>query len=217
MLSGRRVVREGLWKRSTFRCYGLQLTLDKTVCSRVWWHTEGSSKRPALDQGWGSSSKTAPRSLSIGSPAGRTPPHGDGSMYSQAYVRVGKCAAAPSSSVAVRDRGHWKGVVGSGWAREKWLHEESVSLERWSPLGAPRNRPEAGEEPEDHKRKQGTREEKFISRHWWIYVILRIRSWNLDIKNTKVELYSEWYCKRQFRFLCSIHWTRIFSISNDSS
>ena len=26
-----------------------------------------------------------------------------------------------------------------------------------------------------------------------------------------------WYCKRQFWFLCSIHWSRIFSISNDSS
>ena len=26
-----------------------------------------------------------------------------------------------------------------------------------------------------------------------------------------------WYCKRQFWFLCSIHWTRFFSISNDSS
>ena len=25
-----------------------------------------------------------------------------------------------------------------------------------------------------------------------------------------------WYCKRRLRFLCSIHWTRIFSISNDS-
>ena len=26
-------------------------------------------------------------------PAGRTPPHGDGSMYSQANARAGKCAA----------------------------------------------------------------------------------------------------------------------------
>ena len=50
--------------------------------------TQGSSGRPASDLGWGSSSKTAPGSLSTGSPAGRTPPHGDGSMYSQANVRV---------------------------------------------------------------------------------------------------------------------------------
>ena len=25
-----------------------------------------------------------------------------------------------------------------------------------------------------------------------------------------------WFCKRQFRFLCSIHWTWIYSISNDN-
>ena len=46
------------------------------------------------------------RRLRTGSPAGRIPPHGDGSMYSQANVRIGKCAAAPYPSVAVRDRGH---------------------------------------------------------------------------------------------------------------
>ena len=40
-------------------------------------------------------------------------------------------------------------------------------------------------------RKQGIREEKFILRHWWIFVILRIRSWNRNFKNTKVESYSE--------------------------
>ena len=74
--------------------------------SRVWRHTQGLSGRPASDLGWRSSSKTAPGSLSTGSPTGRTPPHGDGSMYSQANVREGKCAAAPSPSVAVRDRGH---------------------------------------------------------------------------------------------------------------
>ena len=37
--------------------------------------------------------KTAPGSLSTASPAGRTPPHGDGSIHSQANVRAGKCAA----------------------------------------------------------------------------------------------------------------------------
>ena len=109
--------RQGWWKRSKFRWGGRQLSLDKTVGSRVWRHTQGSSGRPASDQGWGSSSKTAPRSLSTRSPAGRTPPHGDGSMYSQANVRVGKCAAAAYPSVAVRDRGHWRGVAGSGWVR----------------------------------------------------------------------------------------------------
>ena len=39
--------------------------------------------------------KTAPGSLLTGSPAGRTPPHGDGSMYSQANVRAGKVLRAP--------------------------------------------------------------------------------------------------------------------------
>ena len=71
-------------------------SLDKTVGSRVWWHTRGSSKRPALDQGWGSSSKTAPGSPSTGSPAGRAPPHGDGSMYSQAHVRVESVLRLPA-------------------------------------------------------------------------------------------------------------------------
>ena len=69
---------------------GRQLTLDKTVGSRVWRHTQGSSGRSALHLGFGLSSKTAPGSLSTGSPAGRTPPHGDGSMYSQSYVRAGE-------------------------------------------------------------------------------------------------------------------------------
>ena len=37
--------RQGWWKRSTFReKKGRQLTLDKTVGSRVWWHTQGFSE-----------------------------------------------------------------------------------------------------------------------------------------------------------------------------
>ena len=51
--------------------------------------------RPASDLGWGSSSNTAPGSQSTGSPAGRTPPHGDGSTYSQANVRAGKVLRPP--------------------------------------------------------------------------------------------------------------------------
>ena len=39
--------------------------------------------------------------------------------------------------------------------------------------------------------KPGIMEEAFMLRHWRICVILRIRSWSLDIKNTKVQLYSE--------------------------
>ena len=120
-----------------FRWDGRQLTLGKTVGSRVWWHTQGSSKWPALDLGWGSSSKTAPGSLSTGSPAGRALPHGDGSMYSQVHVRWRQRAAAPYPSVAVRDRGHWKGVAGSGGARWKVTTRR---VERCSHPGASRNR-----------------------------------------------------------------------------
>ena len=39
--------------------------------------------------------KAAPGSLSTGSPAGRTPPHGDGSMYGQGNVRAGKVLRPP--------------------------------------------------------------------------------------------------------------------------
>ena len=91
--------RQGWWKRSKFRWDGRQLSLDKTVGSRVWRHTQGSSGRPASDLGWGSSSKTAPGSLSTGSPAGRTPPHGDGSMYSQANVREESVLRPPTRAL----------------------------------------------------------------------------------------------------------------------
>ena len=65
----------------------------------MWRHTQGSSGRPASDLGWGSSSKTAPGSLSTGSPAGRTPPHGDGSMYSQANVREESVLRPPTRAL----------------------------------------------------------------------------------------------------------------------
>ena len=58
-----------------------------------------TSRRPASDLGWGSSSKTAPGSSRTGSPAGRTPPHGDGSMYSQANVRVESVLRPPTRAL----------------------------------------------------------------------------------------------------------------------
>ena len=61
--------------------------------------TQGSRGRPASDLGWGSSSKTAPGSLSTGSPASHTPPHGDGSMYSQANVRVASVLRPPTRAL----------------------------------------------------------------------------------------------------------------------
>ena len=69
--------------------------------STLWWATNVRSGVGIVFK-----TKTAPGSLSTGSRAGRTPPHGDGSKYSQANARAGKCAAAPFPSVAVRDRGH---------------------------------------------------------------------------------------------------------------
>ena len=60
----------------------------------------------------GDQGNLAPGSLSTGSPAGRTPlllKRGDGSMHSLAYVRARFFA---STSVAVRDRGHRRGVCG---------------------------------------------------------------------------------------------------------
>ena len=68
---------------------GEQLSLDKTVGSECGDTLKAlaSDQRLILgvDQG-----NLAPESLSTGSPTGRTPPHGDGSVYSQAYVKAGK-------------------------------------------------------------------------------------------------------------------------------
>ena len=93
----------------------------------MWWHTEGFSERPASDLGWGSSTKTAPESLSTGSPAGLTPPHGEGSMCSQANVRAGKWLrplhrALPSVIVDTE-----KVLREADGPVEKWLHRESAS------------------------------------------------------------------------------------------
>ena len=123
-----------------------QLTLDKTVGSRVWRHTQCSSGRPALDLGWGSSSKTAPGSQSTGSLARRTPPHGDGSMYSQANVK-------PSVIVGTE-----KVLREADGPEESDSTKKSAS--RWKgdrPWVRPRVRTrEAGKEPEDHKRQNSS-------------------------------------------------------------
>ena len=64
----------------------------------------------------------ASQSPSTGSPAGRTPLTGDGSMYSQAHVRAARMTMRVSSNVAVRDRGHWRGVCEkrAGPYRDGW-------------------------------------------------------------------------------------------------
>ena len=128
--------RQGWWKRSKFRWDGRQLTLDKTVGSRVWWHTQGSRGQRALYLWWWSLSKTAPGSLSTGSPAGRTPPHGDGSMYSQAYVREESVLRLPVRA--------WPSVIVD---TEKLLREADGGVRPWV-----RAR-EASIEPKEHKRE----------------------------------------------------------------
>ena len=129
--------RQGWWKRSIFRWDGRHLTLDQTVGSQVWRHTQGSSGRPASDRGWGSSSKTAPGSLSTGSPARRAPPRRDGSMYSQANVMTLKRCCGKRMGPKKCDS----------------TEESLLRVERCSPKGAPR-KPVwwAGEEPEEHNR-----------------------------------------------------------------
>ena len=131
---------------------GGTLSLDKTVGSRVWRHTQGSSGRPASDLGWGSSSKTAPGSLSTGSPAGRTPPHGDGSENSQANVRV-ECVLRPPTralpSVIVDPEKVLREADGPTEARGPEA-SNAWWVERCSPRGAPQNRTvRAGKSPKN--------------------------------------------------------------------
>ena len=59
--------------------------------------------------------------------------------------------------------------------------------------------------------------EKYTSHHWWTSVIRKMPNWRRNTKNTKVSRTPRWYCKRRFRILCSIHWTRIIRITNDGS
>ena len=109
------------------------------------------------DLEWRPGENLAAASPSTGSPAGRAPLNGDGSMCSQAYVRT-RCevCALPSSSVAARDRGHWKGAVGSGVGpvrRAEAVAKMLRRVERWTPRGALGCRQDAVQEPEDHKRQ----------------------------------------------------------------
>ena len=122
----------------------------------MWRHTQGSSGRPASDLGWGSSLKTAPGSLSTGLPAGRTPPHGDGSMYSQANVRVESVLRPPTRalpSVIVDTEKVLREADGPTKARGPKA-SNAWWVERCSPRVRLKNRTvRAGEEPEEHKRQ----------------------------------------------------------------
>ena len=84
---------------------------------------------------------------------------------------------------------------------------------RKSPQGSGRK----SETKKKSSKKQGMNAENFILRHWWISVISRSRSWNLSIKKLQRQGRTpRWHCQRWFWFVCSVHWTRIISISNDS-
>ena len=132
--------RQDWWKRSTFKWDGRKLSLDKTVGSRELWPTQGSSGQPASDLG----GDRPRRRLRSRYRLGHRPvvlvlsPHGYGSMSSQANVGAGKWLRPPSPSVAFRDRGHCKGVAGSGWAHEASGPEASSAwwVERLAPACA---------------------------------------------------------------------------------
>ena len=49
------------------------------------------------------------------------------------------------------------------------------------------------------------------------YVIWKMLNWRQSTKKQRSSCTPKWNCKRRFRRLCSIHRTRIISISNDSS
>ena len=109
-------------------------------------------KALAGDQRPISSSKTAPGSLSTGSPAGRTPPHGDGSMYSQANVRVESVLRPPTRalpSVIVDTEKVLREADGPTKARDPDA-SNAWWVERCSPRGAPQNRTvRAGRSPKN--------------------------------------------------------------------
>ena len=104
----------------------------------------------------GDQGNLAPGSLSTGSPASRTPPHGDGSMYSQANVRAGKVLRSPLQAMP-------SVIVDT----EKVMREADGPIEMsaltllsggkvFAPGCASKNwTVRAGEEPEEHKRHVG--------------------------------------------------------------
>ena len=129
--------------------------------------------RPS-DLGWGSSSKTAPGSLSTGSPAGRTPPHGDGSMYSQANVRVESVLRPPTRALPSVIVNTEKVLREAGWAHRSARSRSQqcvVGGEVFSPGCASRTgRWEPGGARRTHRHQKPTRrhpnQRKFHT--WWV-------------------------------------------------
>ena len=110
---------------------GEQARLVKTVKIQVRWAAAQPGQDRRLPSGdklkalaatsvrsrVGSSSKTAPGSLSTGSPAGRTLPHRDGSMYRQAHVSAGKTCGS-----------QLEGCRPCSWTLKKVLREADGSV-----------------------------------------------------------------------------------------
>ena len=136
--------------------------------------------------------KTAPGSLSTGSPAGCTPPHGDGSMCSQANERAGKWLRPPVRalpSVIVDTE--------SGWAHEARGPEASNAwwVERCSPPGAPR-KPDGDEPVRSPKNTSamstsGSQEPMILSR---IIPTSSLLAFEMTIFRNSIQSETEFYC-----------------------
>ena len=63
--------------------------------------------------------------------------------------------------------------------------------------------------------KKGMKEEKFILRHWWIFVISRIRSWRSNFNYKGRAVLRGDICERWFSIIHGIYWTRIIRFTND--
>ena len=205
--------KQGWWKRSTFRWNERQLTLDKTVGSRV---SLAGDQRPI----WGGDRprRRLQGRCRLGHRAGRTLPHGDCSMYSQANVRAGKVLrplirALPSV------------VVGT----EKVLWEADGSVELvldetargWKGVRpGVRLESRSGEPVRSPKNTSGSKDDGCKSSFCITDGHMSFQKCWIGGKAPKIQRSScapRCYCKIRFRVLCSIHWTRIIFVANDSS
>ena len=100
----------------------------------------------------GSSSKTAPGSLSTGSPAGRTPRHGDGSMYSRANVREESVLRPPTRALPSVIVDTEKVLRKAGASVKLVAVRPHTDAKVCSGVRLESRTVRAGEEPEEHKR-----------------------------------------------------------------
>ena len=103
---------------------------------------------------------------------------------------------ALKNSFGKSSSGQGMGKIGENFRRGTW--QKSEVKRRWS-------------------MKQGRRAQKFILLHWWTSDIKKCWIGGKAPKIQRSSCTPWWYCKRRFWVFCSIHWTRIISISNDSS